>query len=109
MTNEQIIFNERVSLMNRGLIGTTGRIIQMVDGDGQKKMLAEPEEIHTYAAWKSLGYQVQRGQKAISKISIWKHTTTKAKDESEEDRENMFMTVAAFFSASQVKPEGCES
>lgn len=109
MTNEQIIFKERVSLMNRGIIGTTGRAIQVVGEDGQKRMLAEPEEIHTYAAWRSLGYQVQRGQKAVSKISIWRHTTTKAKDESEEDRENMFMTVAAFFSASQVKPEGSES
>ena len=103
MTNEQIIFNERLNLLKSGLIKSTGRTIEILDEKGNHQHIPEPEEIHTYAAWKSMGYQVQRGQKAISKLSIWKHIVKKAEKEDEEDQENMFMVTSSFFSQSQVE------
>lgn len=37
MTNEQIIFNKSIMLMEQGLIGTTGRSIELEQEDGSKK------------------------------------------------------------------------
>ena len=68
-------------------------------------MISESEEIHTFAKWKSLGYAVKRGEKAVCKLSIWKHTTkqiTLENGDTEEDS-RMFMKQAAFFSTSQVE------
>lgn len=104
MTNEQIIFNTSVELMNEGIIGTTGRVITVENENGEKIDLQEPEPIHTYKAWQSLGYQVKRGQKAIASFLIWKHTVKKAKEQTDEDEEKMFMTKAFFFKFSQVEP-----
>jgi hypothetical protein len=53
MTNAQIIFNEAVELMKNGKIGTTGRQFEVEDENGNKMMLDEPEDIHTFQAWKS--------------------------------------------------------
>lgn len=58
MTNAQIVFNEQVRLMNDGVIGTTGNMLEMMDGS----TMPEPEPIHTYAGWQRLGYQVRRGE-----------------------------------------------
>ena len=110
MTNAQIIFNERINLLNAGKIAATGRILEVVDNAGKKSQIPEPEEIHTYSAWRQLGFQVKRGQKAVSKFPIWKHVT-KAKPEGEagEGEQNepeaarMFLKVSAFFSRSQVE------
>ena len=55
MTNEQIIFNERVRLMNENKIGSTGRSIVVETIHGKKIQMFEPEEIHTFQAWKALG------------------------------------------------------
>lgn len=103
MTNEAIIFDVRLKLMKDGKIGSTGRIIVIEDGEGNKTQMPEPEEIHTYTAWQKLGFQVKRGQKAIDKLQIWKHTVKKAEKEDEEDKENMFMVTSSFFSQSQVE------
>lgn len=103
MTNAMIIFSESVKLMEEGIIGTTGRTVQMEDSEGKKITLQEPEPIHTYAAWKSLGYQVKKGQKAVASFMIWKHTVKKAKEEDEEDKERMFMKKASFFTFAQVE------
>lgn len=65
-------------------------------------VISESEEIHTFAKWKSLGYSVKRGEKAITKLSIWKHTV-KTDKESGEESAAMFMKTAAFFSTSQVE------
>lgn len=106
MTNEQIVFSNRMTLMEQGVIGTTGRTVKVADSAGNVFCVEEPEEIHTYQMWKSLGYQVRKGQKAVASFAIWKHVTKKKKeDQSEEDGEEkgrMFMKVASFFSASQV-------
>lgn len=101
MTNAQIIEEMRFELMDAGLIRSTGKKLEAVV-NGEKMTLDEPEQIHTYAMWKELGYQVQKGQKAVAKFRIWKHTS-KRDDETDEIETNMFLTMAAFFSASQVK------
>ena len=104
MTNEQIIFNNSIELMDAGIIGTTGRFITVENEQGEKMEMQEPEPIHTYQAWKCLGYQVKRGQKAKASFLIWKHTVKKAKQEQDEDEEKMFMTKAFFFTFDQVEP-----
>lgn len=103
MTNEMIIFNERINLMDSGIIGNTGRKMILENENGEKKEILEPEEIHTYAGWKALNRQVKKGEKSIATILIWKHTTKKAKDKDEEEQENMFMTKAFFFKECQTE------
>ncbi len=103
MTNAQIIFNASQELAEQGIIKYTGNVYIAELPDGSKVEVKETEEIHTYQKWQSLGYQVQRGQKAIAKITIWKHVVKKAKAENEEDETKMFMKTAAFFSKSQVE------
>lgn len=109
MTNAQIIYNASMSLMKQGIIGTTGRVFEAIDGEGNKITVQEPEEIHTYQTWKSLGFQVQKGQKAVASFAIWKHTVKKAKKEDEEDKESMFLKVSSFFARSQVAPIEAEA
>ena len=64
--------------------------------------ISPTEEIHTFAKWKSLGYSVKRGEKAVTKLTIWKHTS-KVNAETQEEETAMFMKTAAFFSTSQVE------
>ena len=70
--------------------------------------ISEEEEIHTYAHWKSLGYQVKKGQKAVAQFPIWKYTSKKKAEEvSEEEaqaRGYCFMKMSSFFSTKQVEP-----
>lgn len=109
MTNAQIIFNESIKLMNNGIINTTGRMIKVINATGEEKTIQEPEQIHTFAAWKELGYIVKKGEKAKAKINIWKARpyteTMQDKDGNEITSEEvkMFMKTAHFFSASQVQ------
>ena len=107
MTNVQIIGNAQEQLLRAGKIKPTGRIFKAVDGAGNEITVPEAEPIHTYQTWKEMGYQVQRGEKAVCKLHIWKHTTRKAKTENGTEGETMsqmFMTSAAFFAMHQVKP-----
>lgn len=127
MTNAQIIFNESIELMKDGIIGTTGRKITVEyekDGEQVKETIDEPEAIHTYQEWKKAGFQVQKGQKAIAKFTIWMYTDKSSKL-TKEDAEKInaiaeginaqegdevkkgghyYMKEAAFFKASQVAP-----
>lgn len=48
MTNEQIIFNNSLQLMDDGIIKSTGRTIIVENEDGEKVEMQEPEPIHTY-------------------------------------------------------------
>ena len=48
MTNEQIILFNRIQLMKDGVIGTTGNQICLEDEDGNKEVIYEPEQIHTF-------------------------------------------------------------
>ena len=117
MTNGEIIISEAIELMNKGIIGTTGNKLTMVtkddDGNEVKEIIDEPEEIHTFAEWKALGFMVQKGQKAIAKFAIWNYASKpskKAMQEAEKNGEEVnfkahyYMKEACFFSASQVKP-----
>lgn len=118
MTNEQIIFNASVKLMEDGILSGTGHFMKVTNEDGTEKSIEIPEEIHTFAGWRSLGYSVRKGQKAIAQIDIWKHTTkfldenvpdekTAASNKEINDQggiQKMFMKKAFFFKASQVEP-----
>ena len=113
MTNAQIIFNAAQELAEQGLIQYTGRTFKATDAAGNEVVLKETEEIHTYKIWQEMGYQVQKGQKAVAKIMIWKHSGSKmeempTKDGNVEyiDKGHMFMKLAAFFSRSQVEEAG---
>lgn len=112
MTNAMIILLESVKLMEAGLISGTGEKIVVEDSEGNKQELDMPEQIHTYQRWKSLGYQVKRGQKAVAQFPIWKFTNGKMKTEEvredvdAENNENSgycFMKLASFFTAGQVE------
>jgi len=82
MTNAEIIATEMFCLIKEGKI--------TVD-----------EELHTFKKWQSLGYSIKKGEKAIAKFPIWKHTV-KATEEGDEEA-HMFMKMSCFFSTSQVE------
>ena len=118
MTNAAIIFNESVRLMNEGIIKGTGEFVTMEDEDGNKFEVEMPEPIHTFAAWKTMGYSVKKGEHAVAKFAIWKHTSKmldtdtgnaeadkmNAQINEQGGQTNMFMKVSAFFTQSQVEP-----
>lgn len=91
MTNAEIIFNESIDLMNQGIIGTTGRQITVLDVNGEERRINEPEPIHTFASWKTLGRKVKHGERAKAKIRIWKPSKTP------------YMRDAFFFTYSQTE------
>ena len=108
MTNNDIIFTESQKLAEQGIIDYTGRTFIFEDADGNKTEVKETEPIHTFAAWKSLGYKVKKGEKAVAQFTIWKHSKPKMEslpDESGEyvDKGRMFMKKASFFRACQVE------
>lgn len=117
MTNAMIILDESVKLMEAGVLAGTGQFMDVEDADGNKKRLEMPEPIHTFAAWKSMGYSVKKGEHAVAKFAIWKHTTKmldvdtgnpemdkmNAEINAQGGKSNMFMKVAAFFKYSQVE------
>lgn len=102
MTNREILMQAGQALAEAGRIAFTGREYVYETESGEKMVFRETEDIHTYARWKQKGFQVRKGQKAVAKIKIWKHTT-KVNDETGEEEEKMFMKEAAFFSRSQVE------
>ena len=117
MTNAMIILGESIRLMEQGVLEGTGEMVTVKYDDGHTEEVEVPEPIHTYQAWKTLGYQVRKGEKAIAKFTIWKYTEKKAKEDTPEiavkegDTINskMFMKMAAFFKMSQVeKIKACE-
>ena len=127
MTNAQIIFMQSQELAEEGKIKYTGKIFKAVNEAGEEIEIKETEEIHTYKEWQNLGQQVQKGQKAVAKFTIWMYTS-KSKKLTKEDADSIneiminsdgskaqegdevqtkghyYMKEAAFFSASQVAP-----
>lgn len=101
MTNEMIIFNNRIELMKQGVIKGTGQYIKVENEKGEKIELEEPEELHTYRGWQELRRQVKKGEKAVATFLIWKHTVKKT--EEDEEKEKMFMTKAFFFTVGQTE------
>lgn len=57
------------------------------------------EELHTFAQWKKMGYQVKRGEKSAHKIPIWNYHKAKKEDEDS----YFYMKKASFFTKSQVE------
>ena len=102
MTNFMIILEESIKLMEDGVLEPTDEIIVTEDG----VELQVPEAIHTYNKWKSLGFQVKRGEKSIAQFPIWKYTSKKNPDMTEEEAQQKgfcFMKVSSFFKKSQVE------
>lgn len=113
MTNEMIVLGASIQLMKDGVIGTTGRKITVVEEGGREVEYDEPETIHTYAAWRKLGYQVRKGEKAVAAVAIWKYAENRKKkgqpedENAEEEPGRMFKKNAYFFSRSQVDAVAC--
>lgn len=113
MTNEQIILNSRVFLMEEGVIKGTGERFIFEDEKG-KREIEMPEEIHTFQVWKSLGFSVKKGEHSIARFPIWQASGKKSQsdddDEERQDGENpvkgkrYYMKVAFFFTKDQVEP-----
>ena len=61
------------------------------------------EPVHTYAKWQELGFQVQKGQKALFKTAIYKCVEKKDADGNVKSKK-MFPKMSAFFGKSQVQP-----
>lgn len=103
MTNAQIIFNASLTLMEEGILKGSGIMATITDENGEQKQIELPETIHTFAAWKSLGYIVKKGQKAKAAFTIWKYAESKKQNDEEEAAGRMFMKTAHFFTADQVE------
>lgn len=103
-TNEMIIMQASQELAEAGKIKYTGRVFQAKLPDDTIVEFKETEPIHTYQHWKTRGYQVRKGETAVTKLTIWKHSPAKKDKETGEviGRDKMFMKTAAFFSLSQV-------
>ena len=103
MTNQEIICREAVA---HGLITKAAAEAALMTG-------AEIP-LHTYAAWKSRGYQVRKGEKATIKTSLWTRSKgqKKAQDadsdtqqdttENPEASSHYFLSTAFLFTLSQV-------
>lgn len=105
MTNATIILNESLHLMESGILAGSGEFITTETGEE----IELPEAIHTFNYWKQAGFKVKKGEHAIAKFPIWKHTIKKVEDPegNEEEKSRMFMKVSAFFKFSQVEPLKC--
>lgn len=112
MTNAQIILGEQIRLQEEGILKYTGRMIEAIDMAGNEIEIPEIQPIHTYQAWKKLGYQVKKGEKAIAKFAVWKYLTKKQKQEEEVPvdvdgqtvvKGRCYMKVSAFFTDEQVE------
>ena len=102
MTNAMIVLLESVKLMEQGKIKGSGIKGMTLDG----KEIELPETIHTYQVWKQLGYQVKKGSKAVAQFPIWKYTSKREKDETEEqaqEKGHCFMKLSSWFTAEQVE------
>jgi antirestriction protein ArdC len=77
MTNEQLIFEAKMA--------------QGIEAD-----------VHTYAEWKRLGFQVKKGEKATLKIAIWNRAEKKNEDD-KEDTSYFYTKIASFFTDQQVE------
>lgn len=107
MNNATIVMMEQMKLLEEGKLSYTGRTVTGVNPvTGEEVEIPEIQAIHTYAHWKSLGYQVKKGEKAIAKFAIWKYTSKKKKDETEEEAQvngHCFMKMSSWFSEVQVE------
>lgn len=108
MTNAMIIENAKQELAKAGTLKYTGRVFTGKDDTGKEITWKEVEDIHTFAAWKSIGYSVKKGEHAKAQITIWKQGKARiVKDDDGNETEKparMFMKLAYFFTFDQVEP-----
>ena len=104
MTNAEIVFWESLRLIKAGKLKGTGRILKFEDHTGNVIEYEEPEPIHTFAYWKAQGRRVKKGEKAIAKFAVWKHTS-KVNAETGEESSKMFLKNSAWFSLSQTEKD----
>ena len=76
--------------------------IEIIEMEKVNNHLHPDCELHTYAIWKSLGYQVQKGQKALISTKLWKMVDVKDKKTGKK-QEKMILCNASLFSYEQVK------
>ena len=105
MKNTDIIMINSIALLQAGILSDTGKDIIYQISPFECYEGKEPEPIHTFQGWKSLGYSVKKGEKAIANFQIWKSKTRKIVgiDGKETTTTDMFLTKAYFFKASQVQ------
>ena len=112
MTNQEIILRESIRLMQEGILGGSGIFATILSADGNESRVELPEAIHTFAAWKSAGYIVRKGEHAIAAFPVWKYTERRQQqddgDNADADGDNatggrMYLRKAFFFKASQVE------
>lgn len=62
--------------------------------------------LYTYQVWKSLGYQVKKGETAKHKIVLWKHTKKEIENKEtgeKQKQERCFGKTCCLFELSQVE------
>lgn len=60
--------------------------------------------LFTYAAWIAQGYRVRKGEKCKHRVTLWKHTERKIKQDGEEKTvRRCFHKVVNLFEMSQVE------
>lgn len=65
--------------------------------------------LYTYAAWRSMGYQVRKGEASRHKIQMWKYVpgarkpNTEAQEAPEGKRNKCFMKTVYLFTQEQVE------
>jgi len=91
MTNEEIIY--------RGIQSH----LKLTDEEASELLKAGKFPVyHTYEHWKSLGFQVRKGEHADLKLTIWKQGKAKENEDGQTVPGRMFMKTAAFFGRGQV-------
>lgn len=119
MTNEQIIMLESVRLMNDGILSGSGIYGSYTDKNGNEIKIELPESIHTFAAWKALGFIVRKGEHAIASFPVWTYREKRGNGADENQEENgetdgkkrgkMYLKKAFFFRSSQVEKLQCNA
>ena len=90
MNNSEIIMQNSVLLYQQGILKITA--------DGAI------EQIHTFQAWRQLGFLVKKGEHAIAKFPIWNYAKKPPKDAIiDEFRPHYYMKMSSFFTESQVE------
>ena len=107
MTNAMIILLKSVELMEQGVIKGTGQFRE-AEINGEIRKFEIPEEIHTYAKWKQMGYQVIKGQKSNIKFQVWKYQSGQQVEDTDDNQNEAtggrcYLRTASFFTRSQVK------
>lgn len=111
MTNHEIILRESLQLLQAGILHGSGQFVTVTDENGDEKRIELPEEIHTFAAWKSAGFSVKKGEHAVAAFPVWKYTQRRQDDDADDaDGENpqqangrMYLRKAYFFTRAQVE------